>query len=816
MQDFEKLGVFYLGKEYDPAAGAVKDDLILLDAKDLTTHAMIVGMTGSGKTGLALALLEEAALDGIPSILIDPKGDLCNILLRFPGLSPAEFRPWVDEAEAARAGLSADELAAKTAETWKNGLAQWGQGADRVQRLKDAVDMAVYTPGNSSGRPLQVLRSFAAPPPAVAADTSALRDRIMTAVSGLLGLLGIEADPVQSPEHILLSTILDRAWREGRSLDLAGIIKEIQKPPFEQIGVFDLETFYPAKDRFKLAISLNNLLAAPGFSAWLEGEPLDPQRLLFTPQGKPRVSVLSIAHLSDQERMFFVTALLNEMLSWMRAQSGTSSLRALLYMDEIFGYFPPTANPPSKLPMLTLLKQARAFGLGVVLSTQNPVDLDYKGLANCGAWFIGRLQTERDKMRVIEGLESALAGSGGGFDRAQVEKELSNLSNRVFLLRNVHDQDWVLFQTRWTMSYLRGPLTLPQIKALCAVPGPPVPAPAPALVAPAPVAPPPAPVIAKGASDVSRDSSPPPAAPPSARPILPPDTPEYFLRSKTASGAIVYRPFVFGATALHFVDAKTKVDLWVNRTLIAPLSADGREALWEEAETRAGDLKNEADIRPAASASFDSLPPAASNTKTAVDWKKSFATSLYQGQTLSLWEYPDLKLTSKPEESEGDFRTRIGQALREKRDLALAKLKADYAPRLQALDDQLRRALQLVEKEKEQAGQQKLTTAVSIGATVLGAFVGRGRGGASTLNRAATAAKSLGRIGMEQADMERANESVVVLSDRKDALDAQFKMEAAELQIGVDSTQVELTTTELRPRKSDLVITAVGVCWVPG
>ncbi len=466
MQDFEKLGAFYLGKEFDQGAGKQTDNLILYDAKDLTTHGVVVGMTGSGKTGLAMALLEEAAIDGIPAILIDPKGDLGNLLLGFPALQPSDFRPWIDEAEAGRKGLTPDDFAARTAEQWKNGLAEWGQDGARIQRLRDSVEMAVYTPGNSAGRPLQILRSFAAPPPAVAQDAGALRDRILSAVSGLLGLMGINADPIQSREHILLSNILDRAWRDGRSLDIAGIIGEIQKPPFDKIGVFDLESFFPAKERFGLAMALNNLIASPGFSAWMEGEALDIQRLLYTAEGKPRISVLYIAHLSDAERMFFVTILLNEILAWVRSQSGTSSLRALLYMDEIYGYFPPTANPPSKVPMLTLLKQARAFGLGIVLSTQNPVDLDYKGLANAGTWWIGRLQTERDKMRVIEGLEGAMSTAGASFDRAKMEQTLAGLGNRVFLMRNVHDDQPVVFQSRWALSYLRGPMTLPQIKQL--------------------------------------------------------------------------------------------------------------------------------------------------------------------------------------------------------------------------------------------------------------------------------------------------------------------------------------------------------------
>ncbi len=794
MQDFEKLGVFYLGKAVDPATGAPTDNLILYDAKDLTTHAVLLGMTGSGKTGLALALIEEAAVDGIPSILIDPKGDLGNLLLQFPGLRPADFRPWVDEADAARKGMDPDTFAAKTAETWRHGLAQWGQGPERIQRLKDAVAMTVYTPGNTAGRPLQILRSFAAPPPAVAQDTSALRDRILSAVSGLLGLLGIEADPVQSREHILISRILAGAWQDGRDLDIASLIREIQKPPFEKIGVFDMESFYPEKDRFKLAMSLNNLLASPGFSAWMEGDPLDAQRLFFTPDGKPRVTVLYLAHLSDAERMFFVTLLLTEVLSWMRAQPGTGSLRALLYMDEIFGYFPPTANPPSKLPMLTLLKQARAFGLGVVLSTQNPVDLDYKGLSNCGTWFIGRLQTERDKLRVIEGLEGAAAGAGGGFDRAQMERTLAGLGNRVFLMRNVHENDAVVFQTRWAMSYLRGPLTLPQIQKLA-------PPDAARESPPAAVAPPPAPAPASA------------AAPGPARPVLPPAIPEYFLRPRTGTGAIAYRPNVIGVAKLHFVDSKARLDTWVTRTLLAPLSDDGRAALWEEAETH-GDLKAALDPQPASGAAFAPLPPGAANAKSATAWRQALADHLYQQATLDLRQYPELKLVSTPEETEGDFRARIAQAFREKRDLEVSRLKARYEPKLLALNDRLRRTQERVAREKSQAGHQKLAAAVNIGATLLGAFLGRGLG-VGTVGRAASATKSVSRIGKEAADVRQAVESAAVLQERLAALQAEFEREAAGIQAGMNPAGVELQITPIRPRKSDISIGAVGLCWVP-
>ncbi|MFN5530064.1 MAG: ATP-binding protein, partial [Planctomycetaceae bacterium] len=462
MFDYEKLGQFYLGREYDLEARQPTAQKLLYDAKDLTTHAVCVGMTGSGKTGLCLALLEEAAIDNIPAIVIDPKGDLGNLLLTFPNLESSDFKDWVDPVEATRRGMTVEQLAQDAASTWRKGLAESDQPPERIQKFRDATDLAIYTPGGTAGLSLTVLKSFKAPDQSVKDDSDLFRERVGGAVSGLLALLGISGDVIRSREHILLSTILERAWNDGRDVDMPTLIREIQAPPFTTIGVMDIESIFPAPDRFKLSMALNNLLASPGFSAWLEGEELDVARLLHTPEGKPRISILSIAHLSDAERMFFVTILLNEVLAWMRSQSGTSSLRAILYMDEVFGFFPPVANPPSKSPMLTLLKQARAFGLGVMLATQNPADLDYKGLQNAGTWLIGRLQTERDKMRVLDGLEGASVASGSSFDRAQMDRILSALGKRVFLLSNAHEDKPVIFQSRFVMSYLRGPLTRQQ------------------------------------------------------------------------------------------------------------------------------------------------------------------------------------------------------------------------------------------------------------------------------------------------------------------------------------------------------------------
>src|SRR4051812_49370938 len=459
MKDFEKLGVFYLGRESDPA-GATLGDPVLYDSRHLVTHAMCVGMTGSGKTGLCLSLIEEAAIDGVPAIAIDPKGDLSNLLLTFPKLSAEDFRPWVDEDEARRAGVTADVYAAQQAETWKKGLAEWGEDGARIDRLRAAADFAIYTPGSRAGLPLSILASFKAP--GKDDDPESAAERASTTAMSLLTLAGVDAES-RGREHTFLSTLFASSWKAGRDLDLPSVIQQVQSPPFAKIGVLEVESFYPAKDRFTLATQLNAMLAAPGFDEWLEGEPLDPGRLLYGPTGKPRVSIVSIAHLDDAHRMFFVSLLLNEIVGWMRRQSGTSSLRAIVYMDEIAGYFPPVANPPSKAPLLTLLKQGRAFGIGVVLASQNTVDLDYKGLGNAGTWFLGRLQTERDKARVLDGLEGAAAGS---IDRGSADKTLSALGKRVFLLHDVHAGAPHTFMTRWALSYLRGPLSREQLRAL--------------------------------------------------------------------------------------------------------------------------------------------------------------------------------------------------------------------------------------------------------------------------------------------------------------------------------------------------------------
>jgi hypothetical protein len=684
-------------------------------------------------------------------------------------------------------------FAEQTAQRWREGLAEWDQPPERIARLREAVDVAVYTPGSDAGLPLSVMQSLSAPPAAVLADEAALVERVTGVASSLLTLLGRDADPLNSREHILVATLLHDAWRNARSVDLAQLVALVRKPPMDKLGALDLETFYPAKERLGLAMALNALLASPGFGAWTRGEPLDIQRLLFTPEGKPRIAIVSIAHLSDVERMFVVTLLLHEVVAWMRRQSGTGSLRALLYMDEVFGYFPPSANPPSKQPMLTLLKQARAYGLGVVLATQNPVDLDYKGLGNTGTWFIGRLQTERDRERVLDGLTTAL--SGAGIERAELARLLGALTPRVFLMRSPQDETPLLMKSRWALSFLRGPLTQAEISRLMASRKHP---------------PQHTGVLPRGVSPQAAAAASAPAT--AGRPALPTEVDELFLPARPGTGMLQYQPRVLARARLHYVDAKLKLDTWEELALMAALTDDGADVAWDEA----AQLTSEAfDPHPAADASFAELPAGALRATAYAGYGKALAAHLYQHQRARVRVCDAAKLVSRPDESEGDFRSRIALALHEQRDERTAALRARHAPKLEALRTRLQRATQKAERERSQLSQQKLQTAISVGATVLGALFGRKAVSASTLGRATTAARSAGRIGRESEDVDQAAESVQQVQARLSELEAECAAAVAELERGLDPLTVELREVELAPRKSDTQVGRVSLLWTP-
>ena len=800
MPDYEKLGLFYLGREFDLESKTRKSDLILYESRDLVTHAVCVGMTGSGKTGLCLALLEEAAIDNLPAIVIDPKGDLSNLLLTFPDLKPADFRPWIDEDEARRKSMEPDAYAAAEAARWAKGLAEWDQDGARIRRLRDAADLVVYTPGSQAGIPVSVLKSFAAPSAEIVDDSDLMRERVSTTATSLLGLAGIDADPVKSREHILVSTLLDTAWRAGRDLDVAALIQQIQSPPVNKIGVLELESFFPSQERFELAMALNNLLAAPGFSAWMEGEPLDLQRILHTSAGKPRVAIFSIAHLNDAERMFFVSLLLNQTLGWMRAQSGTTSLRALLYMDEIFGYLPPVANPPSKIAMLTLLKQARAFGVGLVLATQNPVDLDYKALSNAGTWFIGRLQTERDQARVLDGLEGASATAGGHFDRQAMGRVISGLGNRVFLMHNVHEDAPVTFESRWALSYLRGPLTRSQIKILMD-PRRGEFAGANASAAKAPSA----------GTSLAGAAAAPSVSAGGARPVLPPDIPQYFA---PAPGPAVFAPMVAGIAQVRFTDPKAGVDESRDVTVVTPITADAVPVDWTnaaDADFVAKDLSRE----PPAGATFADLPAAAMKAKNYADWNKSFVASLTRDQVLTLFKSNAFGLISKASENEGAFRVRLQQVAREKRDAQVAAIRAKFADDARKIQDREQRAQDRLNKEQQQSTASKVQAAISVGTTVLGALFGRKTISMSTINRATTAARGMGRTMKESEDVTRANESLAeVLKDKAD-MESQMQAEIAALDSGATAATEKFDTLTIKPKRTGVQVQLVALTWVP-
>jgi uncharacterized protein DUF87 len=773
--DYEKLGLFYLGKRYDLASNTRQDDLILYDSRDLLTHAVVLGMTGSGKTGLGITLLEEAAIDSVPVLAIDPKGDLTNLLLTFPDLSPSDFAPWVDEGEASRKQMTVDAYAADIAARWKAGLAEWDQDGSRIARLKAAAEVRVYTPGSRAATSLAILGSAGHARHETAEDA---QGRIAATAAGLLGLVGLTDVQPHSRELALVSAILQS--RQGDSdTDLAWLVQQIQRPSFERVGVLDLETFYPARDRQELALKFNSVLAAPGFELWSTGEPLQAGSLLFTPEGRPRIAIISIAHLDEPQRMLVVSLVLNAVLQWTRRQTGTSSLRALVYMDEVAGYLPPVANPPSKAPILTLLKQARAYGVGIALATQNPVDLDYKALSNIGTWFLGKLQTERDKARVLDGLE----GLAGGLDRQTVDKALSTLRGRVFLMHNVHEQGPIALETRWALSYLRGPMGREELQRFAS----------------------PQPVTTASREPVST------AATPSSKPTVPAGVREYFLKGADASS---YRPVLYGAARIHYTDTRRGVDLVKSLQAAVPF-ADGAIPIdWQNADDSVDPPDSLVEPKSVPSATYGSLPKAALNPKQYVDWSKDFADWIVQSHSLKLFSVPSLKLMSEPGESERDFRIRTQQATRELRDGQVETLRARFAPKVARLEEKVRKAHEQLEREQQQVGQQKLQTAVSIGATMLGALMGRRAVSLSSLGRATTAARGVSRSMKESQDVDRAQIRVQEAQAEVDALNAELEREIAALG-GTSDTNTPLDVIEIKPKRGNVDVRLVVLAWRP-
>jgi hypothetical protein len=865
MQFIEAPTNFYLGSRLDPETGEeMPGEVVYYDSRDLTTHAVVLGMTGSGKTGLCIDILEEAVIDGIPSIIIDPKGDITNLLLAFPAFTADYFGPWVNPDDVQRSDLSHQEFAAAAATRWKEGLAEWGINEARVQAFRRAARYSIYTPGSDAGLPVSIMHSLTVPRQGWQGNEEMLRERIAGTVTALLALIGMEANPVEDREHILLSNIFEYNWKNGQSLTLESLILQVQRPPFAKLGVFDVETLFPEKDRFALAMSLNNIIASPRFQAWIQGEPLDVSSLLFTPEGAPRVSIFYIAHLTDAERMFIVTLLLESILSWMRSLSGVTSLRALLYIDEVFGMFPPHPyNPPTKDPILRLLKQGRAFGLGTIVATQNPKDLDYKGLSNAGTWFIGKMQTDIDKERVLEGLDSA-RDAQSRLDLRTVDKLIGRLGPREFIMHNIHNPESpILMKTRWTMSYLRGPLTRQQVAELMAnqkqawqpagVIQPAVQPPTPPtssgksramdwIAGPSAPSAQAAPAIGSGPPPTAQERPPIPApsatptpiddGPPGFSPISPPLpstiaqyyvptelTPEQAVRTweeSTNQAAmtvetrrrLLYRPGLLAQVSVHFSDRKTNTaETRTQAFLVTSVSRIGH-LNWGEYQVSPFDM-NSLEHQPFTDALYADTPSSLIDPNALKTLRADLEEWVFQNSRLRVFYNPTLKLYGQIGGSKRDFLAQVQAVAREKRDEEVDVVAQKYDKRLDALEQRAQQKAMRLESERTELDARKREELLTAGETIMQLFRGHSY---RTLSRTSRMRRytsmSTDQVGIYEAQ----------LTDIADQLEAtEREMEAAlqEVQQKWSAIAAQIEEVEVNPYKKDIRVTLFGLGWVP-
>ena len=771
---YEKLGLFYLGKDIDKTTLEATDALTLLKNKNFTTHATIIGMTGSGKTGLGVGIIEEAAIDNIPSIIIDPKGDMGNLCLTDPEFSPKSFEPWVsDEAQNKEQDISS--YAEKIASMWQNGVESAHQDKDRVERFTK-VEKTIYTPGSSAGVSVNVLSSLDVPPSQIMEDSDSFSSYINSTVSSLLSLIGLEADPVGSKETILLSQLITTSWLDGDDLSLEDLIGRIISPPFKKIGVLPLDAFYPQAERFKFATKFNAIIASSTFKAWLEGDTINIQKLLYDEDGKAKVAIFSISHLSDNERMFFVTLLLNKFIAWMRRQSGTSALKTLLYMDEIFGFFPPIKNPPSKEPMILLLKQARAYGIGVVLSTQNPVDLDYKGLSNMGTWFIGRLQTSQDIARVIDGLGGKV---GASYDKDEIKTLLANLKKRTFFLKSAHLDDIRLFSTRWVMSYLKGPLKRDEIKRLMKQQK---------TLLSANIEESPRKDKTKNIEGYSRYSS------------LDSSIPQYY--GVTVTAEKLYSPYLMAQCTLNYFNQTRGIDEEEALCLSLDLNANNSNLDWDES-TQNKDLKHcftKLPTKEPSDAQFTEVSESVSEDKNLRKATSGLKDWLYHEHKLALYRSKSPKLESKPYESLGDFKVRLTDLLDSKKEDAIEVLKERYSKKEKVLTDRLIRAEEKLEKEESDTNSSFL----NVGITVLGALFGKSR---ASIGRAGS------RVLKERGDVNRQEERVEKVKNDIEELEEELEDKVDDLMDQFDIDTVDIEDFAIKLRKTDIQVNDIAVVW---
>ena len=815
-----------LGGKIDPATGDRTSDNSILPTGDLTTHGVIIGMTGSGKTGLGVVLIEEVLNSGVPALLIDPKGDLTNLTLIFPELRGSDFRPWINDGDAEKAGLGLDEFAEQQANAWRDGLAGWGITPERMTELKSRVDFTIYTPGSSAGRPINIVGSLEAPP--LDTDPEVMSDEIDGYVTSVLGMIGINGDPLSSREHILLANLIQNAWSQGQSLDLPTLLAQVQQPPIRKLGVLELDVFFPPNDRLAFAMKLNGLLASPSFAAWLTGDPIDIQSMLFTAEGKPRCAIVTTAHLNDDQRQSVTSLVLSKLVTWMRRQSGTSDLRALLYMDEVAGYLPPTANPPTKKPMMLLLKQARAFGLGVVLSTQNPVDLDYKALSNTGTWMVGRLQTEQDKKRLVDGLTSA----AGNVDVAAVSNTISNLGKRQFLLRRAGKDVPEVITSRWAMSYLRGPLTREQIKlamgdaaaAGAAAPAaPPVQPPAvtvsedvsiDATATPVPDIPSPAAGVEETSTPAAASGPPPAAAGADETPVMPaiaPGIPVAFVDPATTwlsevggvNGGQHLRAAAVARVNLRYDDTASKLVLDEEyEAVLLPLTQipDGRKFVAVDYDDR--DL---VDAQPVGSV-FGFLP---AEVKTKAYWtsiQKALVDELVRSKTTEILANMNLKAYSRVGETREEFTARCLQLAASAADADMAKLRTKYETKVNAAKKKVTDAGIAVDQY-----QRAYDANYGLGAVVTSA-IGSLLGGRKSSTSLAADAR---RQREARAKVDTAAAKLTAAEQAQRDLEDQLNDEILEVHNSWQAKGLEITTKEIPLSKSDVTVTDFRCVWIP-
>ncbi len=809
----------YLGGVVDPSTGERTGEALVQSPDDLTTHGVIVGMTGSGKTGLGIVLLEEALLSGVPVLVLDPKGDMGNLLLDFPGLRPEDFEPWVDPAEAAREGVDVDTLAALTAATWKKGLASWDIGPKRIQKLRDSATFTLYTPGSGAGVPLSLLGSLRAPKADWGREAEVIRDQIEGFVSSLLTIADIDADPLSSREHILLSNIIEQQWRDGRDLELGDLIRFVQAPPLRKLGVFALDDFYPEKERRELALRLNGLMASPSFAAWLEGRPLDIEGMVRAADGRPAASIVYLAHLSDAERQFVVTLLLTGLITWMRQQSGTSDLRLLVYMDEMFGFAPPTAQPPTKKPILTIFKQARAYGVGMVVSTQNPVDLDYKVISNAGTWMLGRLQTERDKARVLEGLRSA----SGAVDVDAIDALLTNLRKREFVLRSARSAEPVVFTSRWAMSYLRGGLTREEVARLTrerrseadpeatsvesgasgtgGAAAALAPAPATSAASPGPASP--------SEKTLADDETPLPPKVPGSVPVRYLDPAASWAGDIGATpGALRLEPAVVARLRLTFDDAHADVqhmEEW--ESVFFPLGARFDAASGRDVDYDDRDLRD----RPPEGARYALRDAPITDAAFWRDAGRDLAEEAYRRREISVLRNPELKLYSRLGEERDAFAERCRLAAHDAADQDAARLKDRYQSRIERLRDGLARAEARVHELEVDVSARRQQEIVAGAGKLISMFL-RGRATASGLSGVASR-RSMTRRTEERlrSAAERQTDQEAEIHDLEDEL----ADELARIVDEWDAKTERIETVKIGLEKNDIAVDEVALLWVP-